>query len=210
MKIQILNRWNNTIIFEGDFDCMLSAVREAISKSADLYGANLSNANLYGANLSNANLCSANLRSANLCSADLRSANLCSANLGGAKGINPLLTTQLYLLKEQVGKIRAYKMVDAEFRSPINNTKITYEIGKTYRVKDANTDEQEQCAAGISLASAGWIIANWKPGYRVLIAEHTTKDIAAIPIGSDGKYRVFRAKIVGEKPLAELGIEVQP
>ena len=37
------------------------------------------------------------------------------------------------------------------------------------------------------------------------LAEFEAKDIAAIPIGSDGKFRVHRCTIVGEKDLAELG-----
>jgi hypothetical protein len=46
----------------------------------------------------------------------------------------------------------------------------------------------------------------WKDGYRILIAEFTAKDIAAIPTATDGKFRVFRCKIVGEKDLKEIGL----
>ena len=78
---------------------MRAALQNAVSKGADLGGANLRSADLGGANLRSAdlggadlggaNLRSANLRSANLGganlrSANLRSANLRSANLGGA------------------------------------------------------------------------------------------------------------------------------
>jgi hypothetical protein len=150
---------------------MLSAVREAISKSAYL-----------------------------------RNADLRNADLRNAKGINKYLTTPLYVLRDQPGAIRSYKMVDANLRSPIHPATIQYAIGATYEIQNANTDENELCGAGINLATGDRIAKNYYQGYRVLIAEHTAADIAAIPIGSDGKYRVFRAKIVGEKPLAELGI----
>jgi hypothetical protein len=46
----------------------------------------------------------------------------------------------------------------------------------------------------------------WSAGYRILIAEFEAADIAAIPIGSDGKFRVFRCTIVGEKDLVEIGL----
>ena len=73
-------------------------------------------------------------------------------------------------------------------------------------MKEANTDEQEQCGAGINLADLPWCIKEWQKGYRILLAEFTAKNIACIPWGTDGKFRVFRCKIVGEKNLKELGL----
>jgi len=178
---------------------------------ADLSSANLSSANLCGANLCRADLSSANLCGADLCSANLCGADLCGANLYGVKGVNKYLTTPLYFLMDQPGIIWAYKMVLADGFSPMAESSgykpIEYKIGENYNVEDANTDENEQCKAGISLASMDWIIKNWKKGNRIFIAEHTAKDIAAIPIGSDGKYRVFRCKIVGEKDPKDFGLE---
>jgi hypothetical protein len=49
----------------------------------------------------------------------------------------------------------------------------------------------------------------WQPGYRILLAEFQATDIASIPTGTDGKFRVHRCKIVGEKDLGEIGIEVK-
>jgi hypothetical protein len=46
----------------------------------------------------------------------------------------------------------------------------------------------------------------WQQGHRILVAEFTAKDIAAIPTATDGKFRVFRCKIVGEKDLKEIGL----
>ena len=49
-------------------------------------------------------------------------------------------------------------------------------------------------------------MSRWEPSYRILVAEFTAKDIAAIPIATDGKFRVRRCKIVGEKDLKSLGL----
>ena len=187
MNIKIKHRYNDAVLFEGDFDCLLSAIYEARRKNSNLCGADLRDADLRGADL---------------CGADLR-----DADLRGATNLkNKLLTTPLFVLREQPGAIRSYKMVDSKLRSPINEKKITYSIGMSCEVTNANMNEQEPCGAGVNLATADWVIKNWQAGYRVLIAEHTAADIAAIPVGSGGKYRVHRCKIVGEKSLVELGI----
>ena len=109
------------------------------------------------------------------------------------------------LLMDQPGKIRAYKLVNADLVGPFNGG-IKYEIGGEYSVTDANTNDQIQCAAGISLATLDWCMKEWLPGYRILIAEFEAADIAAIPVATDGKFRVHRCKIVGEKDLQEIGL----
>jgi len=212
----------------SDADLRGANLRGADLRGADLYGANLSDADLYGAHLSRAdlrgadlrgadlrganlygaNLSDADLRGANLRGADLRGANLSCANLYGATGYNPHRIDPLLLLKDQVGKIRAYKLVKADGLAPFNGG-ITYEKGKSYEVKDASTNENEQCAAGINLATLPWCMKEWQKGYRILIAEFTAKDIACIPLGNDGKFRVFRCRIVGEKDLKEIGLVEQ-
>jgi hypothetical protein len=183
-------------------------LRSADLRSADLSYANLSSANLSYANLSSANLRSADLRSANLRSADLRSADLSSANLSYANlrsaDLNKLLSTPLYMMLDQPGKIRAYKLVKPNGEGPYNGG-IIYEIGKRYEIEDANQNETDQCGSGINLATMDWCLREWREGYRIFIAEFEAKDIAAIPIGSDGKLRVYRCQIVGEKSLKELG-----
>jgi hypothetical protein len=89
MKIEIKNRWTGTIIFEGDFESLAPAVKEALKKitslrDADLCGADLCGANLRGADLRGANLCGASLWGASLCGANVCDASLCGANLRGA------------------------------------------------------------------------------------------------------------------------------
>ena len=140
---------------------------------------------------------------ANLYGADLRGANLRGADLYGAKGITKYQTTPLLLLLDQPGKIRAYKLVTAEGIGPFNGG-MTYKVGQSYSVENANTDETEQCGAGINLATMDWCLKAWREGYRILVAEFTAKDIACIPTNTDGKWRVHRCKIVGEKNVAEL------
>jgi hypothetical protein len=184
-------------------------------RSADLSGANLSCANLSGANLSGADLRCADLRCADLSGADLRSANLRCANLrcadlsgadlSGARGVNPHRCTPLLMLLDQPGPIRAYKLVNENSEGHINGG-IKYVIGERVEVSDANTDATEHCAAGVNVATLDWCMREWRAGYRILVVEFTASDIAAIPTATDGKFRLHRCAVVGEKDLAEIGL----
>ena len=150
----------------------------------------------------------ANLRFADLGYADLGSANLGSANLGYAdlryaKGLRPERSNELLLLREQVGKIRAYKLVTADLKSPIHSDNpITYEIGSTVQA-EADTNEARDCGPGINLATLPWCLNEHREGHRILVCEFTAKDIAAIP-NADGKFRVHKAKVVKELDLTEM------
>jgi uncharacterized protein YjbI with pentapeptide repeats len=219
----IRNRWTDATMFGGDFDAMRFCVEAAVNSGADLYGANLSganlyDANLYGANLSRADLYGANLSGANLSGAHLSRADLSGADLSGAylsradlygaylsgaKGIQPERCTPLLMLCDQPGAIRLYKLVTADGVGPFHGS-ITYEVGQSYDVTDANTDVTESCGAGINVATLDWCLANWRDGYRVLIVECEAKDIAAIPTATDGKIRLHRCRVVGEKDLTHL------
>ena len=185
---------------------------------ADLSGADLSGANLSGADLCRADLCGANLSGADLCRADLcganlyganlYGANLCGANLSGADlcravGIAPERITDLLMLLDQPGRIRAYKLVTAAGVGPFNGG-ITYTVGESYEVANASTDASVQCAAGINVATLPWCLREWQPGYRVLIVEFEAKDIACIPTATDGKFRLHRCTVVGEKDVSTL------
>jgi len=206
MKIEIKNRWSDEIIIAGEY----ASIKDALAKNRDknLSGAYLSGADLSGADLSRAYLFGANLSRANLSRADLSRANLSGADLSGADlylavGVNKYLTTPLYSMLDQVGKIRAYKLVDQNGYGPWHKV-IQYEKGGSYEVQDADTNENNQCGAGVNLATLDWVLREYVEGYRILIAEFTRKDIACIPISSDGKFRVHRCKIVGEKNIDEL------
>ncbi len=180
-------------------------LRGADLRGAHLSGAYLRGAYLSGAYLSGADLSGADLRGADLSGAHLRGADLRGADLRGAKNINKNITTPLYMLIDQPGKIRAYKLVTESGEGPWNGG-LKYEIGKSVKVEDACTDEDQQCAAGINIATLDWCMKEWREGRKILIVEFTAKDIAAIPIGSDGKFRVHRCKVIGEKDLSDLGL----
>ncbi len=211
-----ITRWTDgKTIWEGEAVNVLDGLLQAIKAQADLSWADLSGANLSGANLSWADLSGANLSGANLSRADLSRANLSGANLSGAnlsganlygaRGINKNLSTPLLLLLDQPGKIRAYKLVNAAMEGPYNGG-VTYKKGGIASVKNANTDDTVHCGSGINIATLDWCMKEWREGYRILIVEFEAKDIAAIPIATDGKFRVHRCKVVGEKDLMAIGL----
>jgi len=76
MKITIKCRWNNKILFEGEYESTKAAVVDAVSKRADLRRADLRGAYLQGADLQGADLQGADLRWADLQGADLRGEKL--------------------------------------------------------------------------------------------------------------------------------------
>ena len=195
MKFEIKHRFTGKVLFSLETKSLKLCVEAAIKQGAYLRGAYLRDAYLQGANL----------QGAYLRNADLRNANLQDAYLRDAKNISKYWTTNLYFLKDQIGKIRAYKLVNEKNEGPYNGG-IVYEIGKTVSVKNADCNENIKCSRGISLADLLWCIKEWRKGFKILVAEFTAKDIAAIPVGSDGKFRVHKCKIVGEKDLKELGL----
>ena len=137
--------------------------------------------------------------------ADLYGANLYGANLSRANGITPERSTALLMLLDQPGPIRAYKLVTADLASPINTTRtLRYDIGSALSVGDANTDVNEPCAAGVNVATLDWCLREWREGWRVMIVEFTAQDIAAIPTATDGKFRLHRCTVVGEKDITTL------
>ena len=174
-------------------------------RGADLRDAKLQGTDLRGADLRDADLRGAYLRGAKLRGAYLRGAYLRGAKLQGARNINRFLCTPLLMLYDQPGAIRAYKLVNERGEGPYFGG-IIYEVGESYSVDNANTDISIQCAEGISVATLDWCMKDWLTGYRILIVEHTAEDIAAIPTATDGKYRLHRCKVVGEKNLAEIGL----
>ncbi len=195
MKIDILHRYTKAILYSTDATDVCAALIQAV-----LSGANLSGANLSGANLSRANLFGADLSRANLFGADLS-----GANLSGANGVNKYLCTPLLMLLDQPGPIRAYKLIKPNGEGPFNGG-LVFEIGKSYEVTDANTIISEQCAKGINVATLDWCMKSWQPSYRILIIEFTAQDIACIPTATDGKFRLYRCSVVGEKNLVEIGL----
>lgn len=104
--------------------------------------------------------------------------------------------------------MRAYKLVN-EKGEGIYNGGLVYRVGESVAVEGACTDETQSCAAGINIATLDWCMKEWREGLRILIVEFSREDIAAIPIGSNGKFRCHRVLVVAEKDLSELGL-MQP
>jgi hypothetical protein len=217
------------IIFAGEYESLKECVEKAVESCADLSGADLlcadlSRANLFCADLSRANLFRANLSRANLSGADLSRANLSGADLSGANlfcadlsradlfcanlfcaiGLIKERVNQLLFLYDQPGKIRLYKLVTSDYKSPFNNVQLEYPVGKIVKVKNANSDDALLCEAGINVATLNWCLMNYSQGNRILIVEFTAKDIACIPTCTDGKLRLHKCKVVGEKDLTGL------
>ena len=171
---------------------------------ADLYRANLPGADLSGANLSGADPSGADLSGANLSRANLSRADLSRADLSGAVGFVRERHIGLLMLLDQPGPIRAYKLVAADGTSPILGEKLHYGIGSTIEVANASTDPDEPCGVGIHVATLPWVLHEWLEGFRVLLVEFTAADIACIPTATDGKFRLHRCTVVGEKDVSAL------
>ena len=223
--IEIRNRWDNRVLYTAESaQDMRQAVEEAYLRGANLRGADLSGANLHGANLHGANLrgadlhgadlyganlSGANLHGANLHGADLYGADLSGADLSGANGIVPERCTDLLMLRDQVGKIRAYKLTKPNGTGPTYGG-LTYAVGETVEIEDADTDPDNHCGAGVNLATLPWCLREWRPGYRIFVVEFKAGDIAAIPTATDGKFRVRRCKVVREIPAEQIEAWINP
>lgn len=229
--MEIKDRWTDQVIATGDGD--LKAL--AVANKANLYRANLRNANLYranlrGANLSGANLRGADLRYADLHTADLRNADLRYADLNGANfhgadlGGAHLQDAVLYnaghyysdtfqhlnILQCQVNRLRAYKMVDSQYQSPISTwlgaPPLTYTVGAHVEADGLNDNRQNACGAGINVATLAWIAANWTNGNRIMVVEFDPVDVI-VPDGSDGKFRVRAVDVIEEYDKSTLGLQ---
>jgi hypothetical protein len=104
---------------------------------------------------------------------------------------------------DQPAAIRAYKLVNEKNEGPFNGG-LVYRVGEVVEVAGANVDAETQCGAGINLCTLDWCLREWRKGYRVLVCEFTAADIAAIPTATDGKFRVRRCMVVGEKDVSAL------
>ena len=173
--MQIVHRYTRAVLYEDSAETIAESLVAAVKRGADLGGA------------------------------DLRGANLGGAELGGVTGIEPDRVADLRMLLDQPGRIRAYKLVNADGQGPFNGG-LEYAVGESLSVDDADTDESVECGAGINVATLPWCITNWSDGYRVLIVEFEAKDIACIPTATDGKFRLHRCTVVAEKDVSHLTV----
>ena len=107
------------------------------------------------------------------------------------------------MLLDQPGPIRAYKLVIDTWTGPTYPS-ITYTIGETVEVAGADCDAANHYGAGINVATLDWCLRDWRPGWHIIVVEFGPEDIAAIPTGTDGKFRLHRCRVVGEKDLTGL------
>ena len=234
--IEIVHRYTRAVLYAAaTADTIAEAVVQAIAARADLTNADLTDAVLTGADLTGAvltradltdavltgadltdavltgaDLTRADLTRADLTRADLTRAVLTGAVLTGARGMNPNRLSPLRLLREQPGHIRAYKIVTSAGEGICSrrdgHTPITYAVGESYAVEGADTDETRDCGAGLHVATLDWCLREWREGYRIFVVEFEASDIAAIPIASDGKFRVRRLTVVREVSAEESGL----
>lgn len=183
-----------------------ASLNEASLNRTSLTRASLDGASLHGAFLNGAFLNGALLDEASLNGASLDGAFLNGASLRRTKGISKYHTSPLYGMMDQVGKIRAYKLTTADCRGT-QYPSIIYEVGKTYEEINSDTNERNSCSYGINLATLDWCLKDYKPGCRIFVAEFEVGDIAAIPTGSTGNFRVYRCTIVSEKDVKQFFLQ---
>jgi hypothetical protein len=182
-------------VFIDILRAVLSNLRSADLSFANLSSADLRSANLRSANLSSADLSSADLRSADLSFANLSSADLSFANLRSAKNLSYKYHDSLNLLRFQKGKLVAYKYVNSDMKSPQNGS-LHYEVGKTIKEDDYQTDDTILCDKGLNVASLEWCLREGSFGSPIIEVEFKASDIVSIPYNTDGKFRVKKLKVV--------------
>ena len=197
------------VLYSGKL-ALRDSIAEAVEKKVDLSYSDLSYSDLRYSDLRGSDLRGSDLRGSDLSYSDLRGSNLRGSDLSysdlrGSTGISEYLSTPLLMLLDQPGLIRAYKLTNEKGCGPYYGG-ITYEMGKEYFSDDPNIDPLQHCGAGINVATLDWCMREWKEGYHIFIVEFTAVDIAVIPTATDGKFRLLRCKMVGEKNLIELGL----
>ena len=175
-------------------------LQDAYLQGAYLQGAYLQDAYLQGAYLQGADLQGAYLRGAYLRGAYLRGAYLQGAYLQGADLQDadykePLFLCDLYSLKLlPKDTILTFWKYLRNGSSPYQNMK--YEIGKKYKFKNYNSNENNQCGKGGNVATLMWCLKDDLNANEFIEIEFKVKDIVAIPYMTDGEFRVKRLKVL--------------
>ena len=195
IKIQIKSVFGK-VLFE--YECIDNSIKKTLEKAINK-----------SANLHSADLHSADLRYADLHSADLRYADLRYADLQSAKNLIKSYQGLLSILKNQKNKLIAYKYLNGNI-SPYQDFK--YEIGKTYEVKEFDTDEFNECGKGLNVATLEWCLkdTNFSLDKTYIEIEFDPKDIVAIPYFTDGKFRVKKLKVIKKVPKKQLKELLKP
>lgn len=127
--------------------------------------------------------------------ANLAGAYLADAYLAGAKGFHPERTTPLASLKFMTAPLQAFKLVNGKGEGPMNGG-VRYVVGETVEELDADCNPANQCSNGLNVADLPWCLREHRDGYRILLVQFDAADIACVPHGTDGKFRVKRLHVV--------------
>ena len=141
-----------------------------------------------------ANLHEADLRGADLREADLSEADLSGANLSGAQGIFDPCAWLAANCKRVRGGIEAYKTFGLYNQPPESwKQEPGAEISEV-----VNPNPTDDCGCGVNVATLDWVRRNSDknlPIWKVLVKWEWMVG-AVVPYGTDGKFRVPRAKLV--------------
>lgn len=181
MDVKIKNRFTDKVIISGNYTSIKDALKQ--NRGADLRSADLGGADLRGAYLRGADLRGADLEGADLRDADLRGADLLLAlpDLYALKG-QPPDTTLVYWKYLYDGK------------SPYQNS--AYEVGEEYTFEQCDDNEYKACGVGGNVATLSWCLRDAQPHAEFIEVEFQVKDIVAVPINTDGKFRVRRLRVL--------------
>ena len=208
MKIEIKNRWNDSLIFSGEFISVKLAVEYCIATRISLRNADLSGADLSGADLSGAILRAADLRGVNLSGADLNTANLNTANLSDANlsGANlrdaTLRDTDLSDANLSGTNLSNADLSDAPFAVPHLDAKILERIQSGGRLE---VDCWHSCDT--SHCRAGWAVVVAGPAGRALEWMQGTRAAASLIYAASrpkNKIPDFAAELDNEEVLNDI------
>jgi len=194
--MEIKHRFTNKVLYTHP---------DANLRDADLRDANLRGADLRGADLRGADLRYADLSGADLRYADLRDVDLRGVDLRGANGIDARRTTPLLILADQVGPLRAYKLVTDGYTGPTYKG-LCYRVGSVISDIKAEEDPLVECGCGVNLATLDWVLREWRPPLRIMQVEFEREQLVCIPTCTDGKFRTTGCKVIKEMDLVELGL----
>jgi hypothetical protein len=93
-------------------------------------------------------------------------------------------------------KLVAFKFTNAQGKSPMHShPSLTYKTGHVVEVKNADTDKNDTCSHGVNVATRAWCENEHRGDSRLFLVHFTPKDIACVPHGTDGKFRLFRCTV---------------
>lgn len=157
----------------------------------------IKNCLFYSCNLHEASFFKSKFEDTSFKNCNLKLANFSESVLPKKLKTELIQQEPLSILLNQPGKLYAYKFVRKNGFTTFFPFK--YEIGKTYDFSNrAHCDPRDLCGPGLNVATLDWCKREMiESTNKLIVIEFESKDIACIPIGSDGKFRLLRGKVVG-------------